>query len=708
MSVEPAVRAETPSRLGVLLGLLLVLFVVPALLLGQYWMFKLEEQASVQMELGRTLTLSRTIGALVEQEFASEILVLESVARRRLFREAWERRELAALDSHLEQARELAPEFLAVGMHDVEGTVQRVVPADPILGANLAYWDWYRGVTATSKPYVSEVYHTRMLPDRLVVGAGVPVTGPAGRLTGILMAAVSLESLKRKIGETQEGVVGDPIVVDQRGHVVLAPSIGRGPDPVPAPEPDLAAQGLAGREMAVRTGRGAHGYVVGVTPIRSLGWAVVYRRSVATALGAVFRLRDNLLRMNLYLGVVFLATVGVGAHLLRRQAVLDAKVRRHAIEQQTLLDSMSTMVATVAPDGTLLLVNRIAEAASGLPRAELMRTNFLEGPWWAFDPEVQARVGDAFRRACEGTPVSYEERILVFGKVITIIFGLTPVMGPAGRAAFVVAEGRDVTPLKTAEQTLRERTLDLEASNRELEAFSYSVSHDLRAPLRHVAGFSRILEEDYAMQLDAMARGHLRRIVDGARHMGTLIDDLLNLSRVGRAQLQRRPTDLGALVQEVRSELEAELPEPRIDWRIDSLPVVDCDRSLVRQVFVNLLSNAVKYSRPRARGEIEVGTMQQEGATAFYVRDNGVGFDMKYAHKLFGVFQRLHGVAEFEGSGVGLATVQRIVHKHGGRTWAEAAVDRGATFYFTLEPARAAEAEFVAAGEEASGHVRRD
>jgi len=224
--------------------------------------------------------------------------------------------------------------------------------------------------------------------------------------------------------------------------------------------------------------------------------------------------------------------------------------------------------------------------------------------------------------------------------------------------------------------------------NQELEAFTYSVSHDLRAPLRAVAGFSHILGEDHAAQLDESGLRYLRRIIEGARHMGVLIDDLLNLSRVGRTQLERQPTDLAALVQEVRRQLDPEGGDRRIDWRIEALPVVECDGRLIRQVFVNLLSNAVKYTRPRERGEIAIGAREQDAETILFVRDNGVGFDMKYVHKLFGVFQRLHDSDAFEGTGVGLATVQRIVHKHGGRIWAEALVDQGATFYFTLETAR--------------------
>jgi PAS domain S-box-containing protein len=367
-----------------------------------------------------------------------------------------------------------------------------------------------------------------------------------------------------------------------------------------------------------------------------------------------------------------------------------SELRRHRQELQTLLDSMSTMVATVAPDGRLLQVNRTAQIASGLSPSELMATHFLRGPWWAFDAEVQDRVGRVFARACAGSPVSYEERILVFGQVMDISFSLNPVAGADGRVAYLVAEGRDVTPLKTAEAVLRQRSRELEALNQELEAFTYSVSHDLRSPLRAVAGFARILEEDHSSQLDADGMGYLRRIVDGARQMGALIDDLLNLSRIGRTSLERQPTELAPLVESVRRKVAQEAGDRRIEWRIQALPRVDCDERLIHQVFVNLLSNAVKYTRPRASAWITVGAEAKDGQALIFVRDNGVGFDMKYVHKLFGVFQRLHDSATFEGTGVGLATVQRIVHRHGGRIWAEAAPDQGATFYFTLDAAAAA------------------
>ena len=238
------------------------------------------------------------------------------------------------------------------------------------------------------------------------------------------------------------------------------------------------------------------------------------------------------------------------------------------------------------------------------------------------------------------------------------------------------------------EHRVQERTTQLAAANKELEAFSYSVSHDLRAPLRQINGFSKILMEAHGPQLDSTGQRYLKLIRDGARNMGQLVDDLLNMGRIGRQELARKPTDLNSLLQSVLQDLQPELEGRQIEWRVGTLSTMECDPGLMKVALLNLLSNAVKYTRRRECAVIEVGQTMQGAETIIFVRDNGAGFDQKYAHKLFGVFQRLHRADDFEGTGVGLATVQRIIHKHGGRIWAEAKVDEGAAFFFTLEAGR--------------------
>jgi PAS domain S-box-containing protein len=238
---------------------------------------------------------------------------------------------------------------------------------------------------------------------------------------------------------------------------------------------------------------------------------------------------------------------------------------------------------------------------------------------------------------------------------------------------------------ETLEQRVVERTAQLQDANKELQAFSYSVSHDLRAPVRHVLGFVDLLLQDAGPSLSEKNLRHLTTISQAAKRMGILIDDLLAFSRVGRAELKRTDVNLDELIQETLKDFQAETKERNIVWEIHPLPPVRADRALLRMVLVNLISNAVKFTGARAEAKIEIGsTLNESGETVIFIRDNGAGFDPKYTEKLFGVFQRLHSQDEFEGTGIGLANVQRILYRHGGRTWAEGVVDGGATFYFSL------------------------
>jgi len=237
-------------------------------------------------------------------------------------------------------------------------------------------------------------------------------------------------------------------------------------------------------------------------------------------------------------------------------------------------------------------------------------------------------------------------------------------------------------------QELAKRATELETSNNELESFAYSVSHDLRAPLRHVVGYSELLQKQASSLLDEKSRRYTRTILESAKRMGNLIDDLLAFSRIGRTETKKTLVSLDQLVKDVVAETRLDTGGRDIVWKIHPLPVCYGDRSMLRLVIGNLLSNAVKFTRMRAPAEIEIGCADGEDEVEVFVRDNGAGFDMQYIDKLFGVFQRLHLPEEFEGTGIGLATVRRIIHRHGGEVRAEGGVDQGATFYFSLPKAQ--------------------
>ena len=253
--------------------------------------------------------------------------------------------------------------------------------------------------------------------------------------------------------------------------------------------------------------------------------------------------------------------------------------------------------------------------------------------------------------------------------------------------------GSDITERKRAEEALKKAHEELqdhagrlEAANKELESFGYSVSHDLRSPLRAIAGFTRMILDEKGATFDPETRRQFGVIQENAEKMGRLIDDLLRLSRLGRADLHQSKLDMGGLALDVLQEIRMTEPKRELAAEIGDLPEAEGDRTMIRQLLANLLSNAVKFTRGRQGARIEVGSFERPGERVYYVKDNGVGFDMKYYNKLFGVFQRLVSESQFEGTGVGLAIVQRIVQRHGGRVWAEGKIQEGATFYFTLSP----------------------
>jgi len=369
----------------------------------------------------------------------------------------------------------------------------------------------------------------------------------------------------------------------------------------------------------------------------------------------------------------------------------ERAMERMRLFLDSVIENLPDMVfVKEAKDLRFVQFNRAGETLLGMRREELIGKNDYD-----FFPREQAEFFvEKDRQVLAGREmldIPEEEIRTRNGETRVLHTKKVPILDREGTPQYLLGISEDITDRKRAERErsalnegLRQRTAQLEVANRELEAFSYSVSHDLRAPLRHIDGFTDLLIRHAGPTLDEKGRRQLDTISQSAKSMGRLIDDLLAFSRMSRTEMKRGPVELDALVTDTRRALEGDAAGRTVRWSVAPLPTVEADRGMLRLVFDNLLSNALKYSRPRPEAVIEVGSQETADEVIVFVRDNGVGFDMKYAHKLFGVFQRLHSDDEFEGTGIGLANVRRIIQRHGGRAWAEGEVGAGATFYVAL------------------------
>lgn len=601
------------------------------------------------------------------------------------------------------------PQIERLFLADVHGILKADIPALPgVRGKDFSHREWFRGVSRNWQPYVSPAYTRSAVPQMNVFAVAVPIKKAKGDIAGILVLQIRIENLLKRMQGVDLGPGGFIYILDSHNQIAFHSKHPERKGMIDASMTPILARlhdGENGVDIAFDPMEQEES-ILAYAPLSRYGWSVVIQQPTRASIGLV--VRDEQLR-RLSLGYVLILLFSAMAIFLvsrmarareraredqRMRAELEQRIDERTRELQAtnhFLDSLienipHTIFVKDADTLQFIRLNRAGEELLGYARTDLLGKSDYD-----FFPKEQADFFVARDRAvlARGTIEDIPEepvdtrtkgtRILHTKKVA--------ILDAHGRPRNLLGISEDVTEQKEKEKeiqrlnmTLMQRNIEIESINKELQAFSYSVSHDLRAPLRSIDGFSQALLEDCRDKLDAQGVGYLRRVREATQRMGELIDDILMLSRVSRAEIRKTCVDLHALSQSVVMELRDAEPHRKVDIVIESGLSAQGDAALLRVMLENLWSNAWKFTAKTKDARIEFG----RNTEGFFLRDNGAGFDMAYVDKLFGAFQRLHTPSEFAGTGIGLATVQRIVHRHGGQVRAEGCVGQGATFHFTL------------------------
>ena len=617
-----------------------------------------------------------------------------------------------------------------VAVFDAGGAIRADTALERVSGRNFAETDWYLGVQRSAgQPYVSSMYRRASPPQIDMFAIAAPIVDREGRRAGILLLHVKVDTFFAWARELDFGEDGALLVVDREGNEAFHSGVPRR-DAIlnlsRSPVVSRLMQGNSGVEVAADPTDGVQ-KLYAFVPTRH-GWGVLAQQPAVAAFTERERQLARVLIGSCVILLFFFSSAGLAMHV----AAARRRTERRFTERLRVLHGIDrAVIAGDSPDAIAAMVIQPLRELLDVPRAIVNRFDFESRhvEWIAAAGRRRTHVGPGVRYALDlmgdlealrrgETQVVNTRRVpagpdteallasgvdyymvvpmIAGGELIgAISFGGETDQFPADQvriaqevaaqlsismamAKLMAAVKRHAADLETK---VLERTAELEAVNKELGSFSYSVSHDLRAPLRAVDGYARMLEEDYAARLDEEGRRLLGVIRTSAGRMGLLIDDLLSFSRLSRQPIARQTVDSGALVREVLGEVRG---DSRASVEVGELPTVQGDRALLKQVWVNLVSNALKYSSKRDAARVEIGSQVEGEENVYWVRDNGAGFDMRYAAKLFGVFQRLHSQEEFTGTGVGLAIVQRVVTRHGGRVWAEGKPGEGACFFFSL------------------------
>lgn len=637
------------------------------------------------------------ISALISEYQKAVISILESYAQRPLLIDAVREKDFNRVIRHLKSLHERYVGTDALFITDRYGILRTNYPVDETaFGKDLAESDWYKGVSRNWKPYVSPLYHMAFLRKGISIAVSVPVFDGNGKIIGILSNAQRRSFFVNLLGGDVIEPTRSITLLDQEGNVIFSNTVPYEKEITQYHDEGIRERAVAGGSFNTEITGGKEkgkGSYISVAPLKEIGWSIIVGYDKYAILkelyGYFFLSTVTGLTIFLFLTVSLLYFRREYKHRKTKE-LLQAEEKYRSIFENALEGIYQT-----TPEGRYLNINPAFARTFGFASAEEMMSQVTDARKQLYvNPEDRDRLKSALTE--QGQVEGFEAQVRrKDGSTFWISINAHAVRDGAGKILYYEGTNMDITERKQAEeeirrlnveleQRVRDRTIRLEAANKELEAFSYSVSHDLRAPLRSIDGFSRIILEEYGSMLDDTLKNYLERICKGAQHMGLLIDDLLKLAQVTRSEFRHESIDLSKLANEIVGTLRRDNPERAVDVVIQDGINVKGDPYLMNIALKNLLDNAWKFTGKEAQPCIVFGTTVQGEETLYFIKDNGAGFDMTYAGKLFGAFQRLHTVEEFPGTGVGLATVRRIITRHGGRIWAEGEVEKGATFFFTI------------------------
>jgi len=661
------------------------------------------------------------LALILDQHFKKIVSVMESYSKRPLLLQAARDRNAEKAAAHLISLTQSEPDIDILIITDRKGTLWAAYPGRPeVLGKNFAYREWYQDVSRDWKPYISDVVLRVVREKDLAVQISVPLFDETGEVIGIMLNTQRAIGLKNLFTDVPLDPDASISITDRKDQIAYSTRYDYEKEVRPYPFRSAMNKAMAAnnKTFAVEeSDPGGRTRYITVTPVGAIGWTVLVgrdKRSIFLS-ETTYHAQVAAIAFLLFLSIVLLfvyARKQVMAQETLKQLQAEKLLRESEIRFRELFGRMMAGVAVYeardnGEDFIFNDINPAGESISQVKRTEIIGKSVLE----IFPGVNDIGLFQVFQRVwktgtAEHHSVSLYKDKRIFQWVENDVYRL-----PSGE---IVAVYADVTGRKKAEDEIKrlnaeleqrviDRTAQLEAANKEMEAFSYSVSHDLRGPLRAIDGFSRILLEEYSDTLGAEGNRLLDIIRTNTRQMDTLITDLLAFSQVLKSALTVSRIDMTTMVNSMYHEIASPEVRQRFVFTVAPLPDGAGDPALLRQVWSNLLSNAVKFSMPGDEPRIEITGYTKKEMNIYSIRDNGVGFNPAYIHKLFGVFQRLHKTDEFEGTGVGLAIVQRIIHRHGGRVWAEGNINEGATFSFSLPRKEADHARHEAGGDSAGG-----